>query len=85
MVQEDEGRHSVDRLVAFSDGVFAFAMTLLIINVLPLAPSATQANDSSIVHALTSPNFRQTLLTFALSFFLIGLTCSLIAGFSAMS
>lgn len=33
----NDRRYGVSRLFAFSDGVFAFAMTLLIVNILPAA------------------------------------------------
>ncbi len=77
MVEDDEpstdGRrerdYEVGRLMAFSDGVFAVAITLLVFNV-PVPAIAQNDAMSRLPDALlhTAP----PLLTFALSFFLVG-------------
>jgi uncharacterized membrane protein len=69
-VQSDPGSaYEIGRLMAFSDGVFAIAITLLVLNV-PV-PDIPQAEVTSRLPAAlldTGPR----LLTFALSFFLVG-------------
>jgi uncharacterized membrane protein len=69
-VQADPERaYEIGRLMAFSDGVFAIAITLLVLNV-PV-PDIPQAEATSRLPAAlldTGPR----LLTFALSFFLVG-------------
>ena len=69
-VQADRERaYDIGRLMAFSDGVFAIAITLLVLNV-PV-PDIRQADAMSRLPAAlldTGPR----LLTFALSFFLVG-------------
>jgi uncharacterized membrane protein len=77
VVEDDEpstgGRrerdYEVGRLMAFSDGVFAVAITLLVFNV-PVPAIAQSEAMSRLPDALlhTAP----PLLTFALSFFLVG-------------
>src|SRR5689334_17911962 len=76
-VEDDEpstdgrGEHDyeIGRLMAFSDGVFAVAITLLVFNV-PVPAIAQNEAMSRLPEALlhTAP----PLLTFALSFFLVG-------------
>jgi len=64
-----ERAYDIGRLMAFSDGVFAIAITLLVLNV-PV-PDIRQADATSRLPAAlldTGPR----LLTFALSFFLVG-------------
>lgn len=64
-----ERAYGIGRLMAFSDGVFAIAITLLVLNV-PV-PDLRQADAVSRLPAAlldTGPR----LLTFALSFFLVG-------------
>ena len=69
-VQADPERaYEIGRLMAFSDGVFAIAITLLVLNV-PV-PDIPQAEATSRLPAAlldTGPR----LVTFALSFFLVG-------------
>jgi uncharacterized membrane protein len=71
--QSTDGRrerdYEVGRLMAFSDGVFAVAITLLVFNV-PVPAIAQNDAMSRLPDALlhTAP----PLLTFALSFFLVG-------------
>lgn len=77
MVEDDEpsvdgtreGAYDIGRLMAFSDGVFAVAITLLVFNV-PVPAIAQNDATSRLPEALlhTAP----PLLTFALSFFLVG-------------
>ena len=77
LVEDDEqaadGRgerdYEIGRLMAFSDGVFAVAITLLVFNV-PVPAIAQNEAMSRLPDALlhTAP----PLLTFALSFFLVG-------------
>src|ERR1700730_17096023 len=64
-----EGDYDIGRLMAFSDGVFAVAITLLVFNV-PVPAFAQNDAMSVLPNALlhTAP----PLLTFALSFFLVG-------------
>lgn len=69
-VEADRERaYGIGRLMAFSDGVWAIAITLLVLNV-PV-PNIAQADATSRLPAAllgTGPR----LLTFALSFFLVG-------------
>jgi uncharacterized membrane protein len=71
--QSTDGRrerdYDIGRLMAFSDGVFAVAITLLVFNV-PVPAIARNDAMSRLPDALlhTAPS----LLTFALSFFLVG-------------
>ena len=69
-VEADRERaYGIGRLMAFTDGVFAIAITLLVLNV-PV-PDISQADAMSRLPAAllaTGPR----LLTFALSFFLVG-------------
>jgi uncharacterized membrane protein len=65
-----ERAYDIGRLMAFSDGVFAVAITLLVFNV-PV-PVISQSDAMSrlpdaLLHTAAAP-----LLTFALSFFLVG-------------
>jgi uncharacterized membrane protein len=64
-----ERAYEIGRLMAFSDGVFAVAITLLVFNV-PVPAIAQNEAMSRLPDALlhTAP----PLLTFALSFFLVG-------------
>jgi len=64
-----EHDYDISRLMAFSDGVFAVAITLLVFNV--QVPAIAQNDALSRLPAAlleTAPR----LLTFALSFFLVG-------------
>ena len=77
LVEDDEpstdgGRerdYDIGRLMAFSDGVFAVAITLLVFNV-PVPAIAQSDAMSRLPVALL--NTAPPLLTFALSFFLVG-------------
>lgn len=68
--QASEGLYSVGRLLALSDGVFAIAMTLLVLTVvvpqLPPQPSQAAVTQAALQLA-------PALGTFALSFFLAGM------------
>jgi uncharacterized membrane protein len=59
-------RRDVDRLVAFSDGVFAIAITLLVISI-----EVPDVADKDLGQALK--DLSPQLFTYALSFFVIGL------------
>jgi uncharacterized membrane protein len=67
--EDRERGYEIGRLMAFSDGVFAVAITLLVFNVPVPAIAQTEAMSrlpDALLH--TAP----PLLTFALSFFLVG-------------
>jgi uncharacterized membrane protein len=64
-----ERDYDIGRLMAFSDGVFAVAITLLVFNV-PVPAIAQSDAMSRLPDALL--NTAPALLTFALSFFLVG-------------
>jgi uncharacterized membrane protein len=64
-----ERAYGIGRLMAFSDGVFAIAITLLVLNV-PVPDIAQADAKERLPDALISTGPR--LLTFALSFFLVG-------------
>ena len=69
-VEADRERaYGIGRLMAFSDGVFAIAITLLVLNV-PVPDMAQGDAMSRLPAALLATGPR--LLTFALSFFLVG-------------
>ena len=59
-----------DRFEAFSDGVFAFAITLLILGI-SLGPIAGTPNESQLTHRLL--NLWPSLLAYLMSFAVIGL------------
>lgn len=61
--------YSVGRLLAFSDGVFAIAITLLVLN-LPVPNLPHDASASEVTTALLA--LRPNLGGYALSFFLVG-------------
>ena len=68
---DEQQRYSVSRLVAFSDGVFGFAITLLIVNVIgafpPLPSSASDERLLAVLFGLGS-----TFFSYALSFYVVG-------------
>lgn len=69
-VEADRERgYGIGRLMAFSDGVFAIAITLLVLNV-PVPDIARAEAASRLPAALGDTGPR--LVTFALSFFLVG-------------
>lgn len=72
---EHKKEFQVERLVFFSDAVFAIAITLLIIEIKVPSLHGLPVSDDSFLHAfsLLLPN----LVGFALSFFIIGLYWSL--------
>jgi TMEM175 potassium channel family protein len=62
-------RRALDRLIFFSDGVFAIAITLLVLNVvLPVTQSGSLSTDLSAALLATVPR----LFAYALSFLVIG-------------
>ncbi len=72
--EDDDRRSSVSRLVALGDGIFAFAMTLLIVSVLPLAGQfGPSPSNQKVLDTLWSTAFLDPLLSFVLSFYTIGL------------
>ena len=62
-------RRALDRLIFFSDGVFAIAITLLVLNV--AIPVASQVSGSSDFVSLLLAALPR-LFAYALSFFVIG-------------
>lgn len=66
---EDESAYSVGRLLAFSDGVFAIAITLLVLNI-PV-PDLRSPSADALRDALVEAGGR--VVTFAWSFALVGL------------
>jgi uncharacterized membrane protein len=69
---EEQQQYGISRLLAFSDGVFGFAITLLIVNVIgafpPLPSSATNEQIGKALLGLWSSFF-----AYALSFYLVGI------------
>ncbi len=69
VIADRERAYDIGRLMAFSDGVFAIAITLLVLNVpVPDIPQADAISRLPAALLDTGPR----LLTFALSFFLVG-------------
>jgi uncharacterized membrane protein len=66
---QDHGEYDVGRLLALSDGVFAIAMTLLVLDV-PIPQRIAVEADAALQAALLQAFV--PLLAFALSFFLVG-------------
>lgn len=66
---ESEQRHDVDRLVTFSDAVFAIAMTLLVVNL--RVPELTGANQGSRLWSALQDQWPE-VFSYALSFYVIG-------------
>jgi uncharacterized membrane protein len=64
----DERGRGLDRVVNFSDGVFAIAITLLVLN-FRLPHVASHGADSHLFHALTDES--DTFMGFAVSFYVI--------------
>ena len=62
--------HSKERLAALSDGVFAFAMTVLVLDLRPPDLSAIHS-EAGLAHALLA--LAPRLLTFAMSFVTLGI------------
>jgi uncharacterized membrane protein len=68
---EEQQRYGISRLVAFSDGVFGFAITLLIVNVISaFPPLPLSATDPRLVGALLE--LGRTFFSYALSFYVGG-------------
>ena len=68
---EEQQRYGISRLVAFSDGVFGFAITLLIVNVIgAFPPLPSSASDERLVGALLG--LGSTFFSYALSFYVGG-------------
>lgn len=72
IIQEEEERwYGVSRVVPFSDGVFAFAITLLIISLLPYADFRSSPSAGQFFQQLFSLKFH--FFSYVLSFYVIGL------------
>ena len=70
-MSEDESGKALDRLVAFSDGVFAIAMTLLVLNLtVPSLSGSADKVDEELWRRLRDQS--PELLGYALSFWVIG-------------
>ena len=68
---EEQQRYGISRLVAFSDGVFGFAITLLTVNVISaFPPLPLSATDPRLVGALLG--LGRTFFSYALSFYVGG-------------
>src|SRR5438105_426474 len=77
MAEDDEGRqgrhhqheYDVGRVLALSDGVFAIAMTLLVLGI-PVPQFNQPISDARLLSALD--DIQPQLLSFGLSFLLVG-------------
>ena len=68
---QEQQRYEISRLVAFSDGVFGFAITLLIVNVIgAFPPLPSSASDPQLVCTLLG--LGSTFFSYALSFYVGG-------------
>jgi uncharacterized membrane protein len=68
--QTEHGEYDVSRMLALSDGIFAIAMTLLVLNI-PLPPEQLpQHTDAALLAALQ--HIQGNVFVFALSFVLVG-------------
>ena len=71
MTEEDENvgtEHRLDRTLAISDGVFAFAITLLVLDL--TVPTIMNATSADLLKALSTDYI--TFFTYALSFLIAG-------------
>jgi uncharacterized membrane protein len=62
-----------DRLNAFSDGIFAFAATLLVLQIAVPTAADVKSAGGSLATALSNGNFVPHVVTFALSFFVVSI------------
>src|SRR5260370_323732 len=68
---EEQQRYEISRLLAFSDGVFGFASTLLVVNVSSaFPPLPSSASDKRLLAALLGLGF--AFFSYALSFYVGG-------------
>ncbi|HEY7413605.1 MAG TPA: TMEM175 family protein [Ktedonobacteraceae bacterium] len=69
MQDSPDNQYGVSRLVAFSDGVFAFAITLLVTSI-PTLDLPAQASNQAVLSSLRAlfPSF----FSYALSFYMVG-------------
>ena len=70
--EEEERQYEMSRFIGLSDDVFAFAMTLLVVNLLPYADFGAAPSPAQFFQHLISPAFLDHLLSFVLSLFIIG-------------
>ena len=65
---------SLERLAALSDGIFAVAMTLLVLNLLSGIPAAGSGGaDAALLHYLGTAHLGVRLLTYFMSFLTLGI------------
>ncbi|MFL5625937.1 MAG: TMEM175 family protein [Ktedonobacteraceae bacterium] len=68
---EEQQQYGISRLLSFSDGVFGFAITLLIVNVIGAFPSLpSSAPDYRLIGALLG--LGSSFFSYALSFYMVG-------------
>lgn len=61
---------NAERLAALSDGIFAFAMTLLVLDI-PTPPAETIHSERELLHALVA--LSPKLVTYIMSFLTLGI------------
>lgn len=71
--EAEDRRYGLSRLIAFSDGVFAIAISLLVISILPYADFGSPFHTEQLFQRLASSNFLFHLFSYVLSFCVIGM------------